>query len=130
MVKDQRLTVIDHWPALICSTAIYIDMWCVLQSGTFHNLTKNNTLPLVILAFFNEPNGNKSEWTSHIWIHIQNQPISVLTNSCSKNCDENCSSKVAKQFVLLSKSSNTIQKINCFTGISQECWSEMELATF
>ena len=30
---------------------IYIDMWCVLQSGSFRNLTENSTLPQVILTF-------------------------------------------------------------------------------
>ena len=71
---------------------MYIDMWCVLRSGTFPNLTKNNALPQVILTFFNEANEIKSENASHIWINILNQPVSLLKNSCfERNCDEDSS---------------------------------------
>ena len=50
---------------MLLHKTIYIDI-CVLRSGTFHILPKNNTLPQVILAFFNEANGIKSENASHI----------------------------------------------------------------
>ena len=46
---------------------------------------------MVILMFFNEANGIKSENASHIWIHILNQPVSILKNSFFENCDENSS---------------------------------------
>ena len=36
---------------MLLHKTIYIDMWCVLQFGSFRNLTENNTLPQVILTF-------------------------------------------------------------------------------
>ena len=36
---------------MLLQKTIYKDMRCVLQSGSFHNLTENKTLPQVILTF-------------------------------------------------------------------------------